>query len=284
MGKLLDDITWPLLRSYLFMLEVLPLDVSTKILKPVMRIVLGRRMKVAVENVKLAFPSISEKGAEDLVKSSIDHLTRTVVEVLKLGRDTALRKSMEIRGIENLECVKKKGGIALSLHLGNFPLMCLSLKEKGFEIAPVIRKFKNRQLSSFTEGTLKRFGMKVIYNKPKKKATLEIIKLIKGGGMPFLAADQRAPGWEIKVPFFGVKVPTFRGPIILHKRTGAPVIPMYAFRDGRKNIGIIEKPMDEKLSGSIEEGLTEINRWMENVIKNHPESWFWFHRRWKRKE
>ena len=68
----------------------------------------------------------------------------------------------------------------------------------------------------------------------------------------------------------------------MHRRTGAPVVPMFTYWDGERSVVVIEKPLDDRFNGDLEEDLRLVNSWMEGVIREHPESWFWFHRRWKR--
>ncbi len=241
----------------------------------------GRR-RVAKNNVVLALGNLDDGRVEGIVDASVGELAKVVVEVLKMGRNSDVMRSVEVKGLENLEPFRGKGGIALSLHLGNFPLMCLYLGRFGFNIVPIIRKFHHSKLAQFVDALIRSCGMRVIYNRPKQKATMEIIRTLKKGGFPFFAADQTAPGWDVKVPFFGVPVPTFRGPVIIHRRTGASIIPMYTYRDGDRHVVVIEEPLDDKLKGDLERDLAVINAWMEGVIRKHPESWFWFHRRWKR--
>ena len=108
------------------------------------------------------------------------------------------------------------------------------------------------------------------------------LRTLKNNGVLYLAADQVASKREIKVPFFGENVPTFRGPVVLHYRTGAPLVPIYSFREDGKNKAVIAEPLND-LTGDLEKDLTFVNKTLERIVCLHPESWFWFHRRWKKK-
>jgi KDO2-lipid IV(A) lauroyltransferase len=103
----------------------------------------------------------------------------------------------------------------------------------------------------------------------------------------FLQIDQNAPATECWVDFFGYLVPTFKGPVIFSIRKGAPILPMFIIRnpDARHKI-IIHPPFELATTGNTHEDITSniasLTKIVEAVIREHPDQWWWVHRRFKR--
>jgi KDO2-lipid IV(A) lauroyltransferase len=88
------------------------------------------------------------------------------------------------------------------------------------------------------------------------------------------------------VDFFGKEASTHRGPAIFHLKTGAPLImsscirikgPYYRIRFEKIELSPPEASLEDKTIYIMAE-LTKI---LEAKIKEHPEQYFWMHKRWK---
>jgi KDO2-lipid IV(A) lauroyltransferase len=113
-----------------------------------------------------------------------------------------------------------------------------------------------------------------------------LTQLKRGGGVGILI-DQRARESEgIEVPFFGH--PAWTHPILarMMRKTGAPVIPVFALRSKPGSYAMrYEAPLlIEDLSEAEREVEALTGRYLallETAIRRDPDQWLWYHDRWK---
>ena len=88
------------------------------------------------------------------------------------------------------------------------------------------------------------------------------------------------------VNFFGKKAHTATGPLILAARYGVPVIPMFMHlkKDLTYHVTCYP-PIELTDTGNPKADLIantqKCSDIYEAVIRQHPEQWAWFHRRWR---
>jgi len=109
---------------------------------------------------------------------------------------------------------------------------------------------------------------------------------LKNGGIVGCVLDQNARRKEgVFVPFFGRQASTITNLALLARRTGAPVVPLYTYRDGDIHRIVIEKPMlHDKLDDAEEDVLERTaayTQWIEKVVRLYPQQWTWLHNRWR---
>jgi len=178
----------------------------------------------------------------------------------------------------DLSKVPKEGGILLTAHIGNWELMgalfsCLS----GGKLSVVAKPMKNRRVNELINSIRKMWGIKVI---PTGNA-LEIVKDLKRGRYVGILLDQRPKVKEgILTSFLGRQTYTNKGAAILSIKTEKPVIPAFCFIEDGKYVVKTYEPIRPE-NKSIEELTQEYTTAIEKAVKEHPEQWFWFHRRWK---
>ena len=87
------------------------------------------------------------------------------------------------------------------------------------------------------------------------------------------------------IPFFGHDAMTATGPVEITLRNGGPIVPARCIRLPDSHFRIeffppieIESTGDKK--ADVEATLRRINEIIEGWIRDHPEQWFWLHRRW----
>ena len=109
-----------------FLLASLPLRVRARlgdIIGLLWFDVLRIRRRVAVENVKIAFPEKSEAEQTRIARWSLRHMGRSIIEysLFPFFTKEKVARHFEIQGLQNLEAAyaKGKGVLFLGLHLGN---------------------------------------------------------------------------------------------------------------------------------------------------------------------
>jgi KDO2-lipid IV(A) lauroyltransferase len=96
-----------------------------------------------------------------------------------------------------------------------------------------------------------------------------------------LLADQHGEAQDAIVTLFGQPVSAPTGPFFFARRTGAAVVPAFAFRqDDDTHVVRISPAL--ALSGDDERDAQTLYAALEAAIRERPDHWLWVHDRWAR--
>ena len=89
----------------------------------------------------------------------------------------------------------------------------------------------------------------------------------------------------ISVPFFNRPAMTAPAAAQFALKYDAVLVPLQVIRlDGVRFKFIVHKPLETPKTGDVQADIltimTEVNRHMEQWIRQNPGQWFWLHRRW----
>ena len=252
---------------------------------------LRRPRRIALKNLHLALGK--EKSAEEIKRICLDSFKNIGKDMMLNLRgleyaDSYIKTLARLEGKEYLDKALKqgKGVIALSAHLGNFPLMIVRLIKEGYPLTIVARESKNPKIIKFLTSFKAAFGIKSIPIKPKITCVARCLKALKENRILMIQIDLNAPRTEAWVDFFGYLVPTFKGPAVFSIRTGAPIIPMFITRNSQQHNIIIHPPFELNTSGNSQQDITsntaQLTKIVEHIIREHPEQWWWGQPRFKR--
>jgi KDO2-lipid IV(A) lauroyltransferase len=245
--------------------------------------------KIALNNLHLALGS--EKNEEEIKRICRDSFKNIGKDMMEISRclDLDSKTFVKLEGKEYLdEALKQgKGVIALSAHLGNFPLMNVRLANEGYPLSMVIRGTKNPKIVKIMNSFIDAVGIEAIPDKPRTACIARCLKALKENRILWLQNDINAPGTEAWVDFFGYLVPAFKGPVIFSLRTRAPILPMFITRNAHHSHNlIISPPFELKARENNQEDITsniaQLTKIIEGMIRKYPEQWWWTHRRFKR--
>jgi KDO2-lipid IV(A) lauroyltransferase len=226
-----------------------------------------------------------------IYQASLKHVGMNMMEVARCVdfENGYLKSLVHLEGKEYLDkaLTDGKGIICLSAHIGNFPLMCTRLVKEGYPLSLVTRNPENHDVAAALASIMKKIGMEAIPDKPRRACVSRSLKALKKNRILLLQIDQNAPRTESWVDFFGYLVPTFNGPVVLSLRTGAPVLPMFIIRNSTHLHTVrIHPPFELVITGDIEKDITtniaRLTKLIETVIREYPDQWWWFHRRFRK--
>ncbi len=260
------------------------------------------RRRVALENLRLAYPELSEKQRVAMARMSVRTLGRTLTDftLFPFFDKRHVDGLVAFEGLDNLDkaLALGKGVFILSLHLGNGDLAVAALSRSGYQINLVSKIFKTKWVNDLWFGMRGRHGTRFI---APARSSFEILKALKRKEVVAFVLDQfMGPPVGVRTTFFGHPTGTAVGLAVLAERTGAPVLPSYSYRrlDG-KLVVAIEPALQDPLVrsnltdlGSVvtDESLMQENSTrrtqqytdkIEEIVRRHPEQWMWIHRRWK---
>lgn len=254
---------------------------------------LADRRKISLKNLEIAFPEKSEAERKKLARLSYQNLGEALalntLIMTKRVSDEELMGMVEMEGFEAFlerRAQHKAGCLVITGHFGNWELLPQYAGLKLTEQLHVIsRKTDNPVLEEKIVFPLrKRFGMTVFY---KQNALVHIMKAVKRGHICAMQVDQKLnPPEGFFMDFFGRPAPTVGTPALLTIRFGIPVQSVFLVRTAPKKYRLIlPKPIPWEDNGkSMEEQVHELtflhHQQLEEMIRKHPEQWFWMHNRW----
>ncbi len=247
-----------------------------------------RRRRLAHDNLSMALgETLSERDIRNTALASFQFLGMNIADffyLLTLKRE-GIGHLTSIEGEENLIAALNmgKGGLILSSHLGSWDMLSAGLVLRGYPVALITKVSRSEALNRIWMGYRQKEGIKLFMGRGTMK---ESLRHLKNGGLVAFALDQNARRKEgVFVPFFGREACTITSLALLARRTGAPVIPLYIYRDGDVHRIVVEKAM---LHDSIEDADADLmertriyTQWTEKVVRIHPQQWTWLHDRWK---
>ena len=248
--------------------------------------VIGYRKAVVRSNLKRAFPEKSEKELIKIEKASYKNLADIFVEGVK-GFTMSKKSVMKRHRFLNPEIVDKyyeqnRGVIVAAGHVGNWEWGAFSAAYYSQSIIVGLYKpLSNKYIDGFAirsrakAGTIlasiskTRYYFQQYANKPSV----------------FLMASDQSPSNTKKAiwaPFFGIDTPFLHGPEYYAKTYNLPILFLHLYRAKR---GMYEYSLEPMVENPAEMEPGEITRLfaqnLERLIKEHPESWLWTHKRWK---
>lgn len=257
---------------------------------------LRKRRRIAVENICMTLPAMTSnpdwqfplRSPEEIARRMFHHLGMSLVETCRLyhGKGTEVIERIEIRGQKYVEAAKArgKGVVFLTGHCGNWELSALALsRHLNTPLSVVARRQNSPYLNRMVEHMRMRYNNRVIY---KEKALKNIMAVIRRNGMVGLLVDQAVvPAEGALIDFLGRKAWASRAPVLLARKTGTAIVPVFIRRENDRHIIDIQPELSFSGDNSpqgIAADVQSYSRAIENFIIRHPVDWYWVHRRWKR--
>jgi len=249
-----------------------------------------RHRLIALYNVRQSFPGMELKEVIGIAKGAFENVALVAAEFFSLKKLSEKEASrwFTLKGIEHLEkaLAKGRGVIIFTAHFGNWELAALSLPLLYRPFVILYRPLDNRILDELVYMVRTSRGNILL---PKEKSMFKIYNYLRKNAIVGILIDQNVAKKEgVFVDFFGRPACTTTGLAELALRSGAEVLPSFAVRLPEGKYGIyIGESIPVVRTGNWEEDIrrnTEnFTKVVEDMVKKHPEQWFWMHHRWKTK-
>jgi KDO2-lipid IV(A) lauroyltransferase len=247
------------------------------------------RRRVALDNLRLAFPEKAEAERRAIARANYRHLGQMVPDFLRVPTlsPQELDRLLVYQGWECVEAARArgKGVIACTAHFGNFDLLASANTRRGVPITQIARAMGRNVVNDLWREVRRRSGVDELVVKPGQTMRA-IIKALHENRVIGWVIDQNQPVKPIFPTFFGVPAATASTPAFLARRTGCAVIFTVSvpLGDGRHQV-FVEGPLEVPDTGDHEADdlafMQRLNDKLEAWIRRHPERWYWVHRRWK---
>jgi len=266
----------------------LPLDWASALGGLIGRVI-GPKLKVtenARRELTVVFPLLGSEEIEKIITGMWDNLGRTVGEHPHLNKFNPYQKNsrVEVVGGEILDQARDDGkpGIAFSGHLANWELVPLVSTKKGLPLHLVYRRANNRFFNRLVQKGRARTGGQYFPKGPD--GAKDILRALKDGQHLAMLVDQKMND-GIEVPFMGRGAMTAPAIAQLALRFDCPIFPVQVERLKGANFRVTIHPHLAPTSTGDKKAdvlhlMTDVNHYLNNWIRQHPEQWLWIHNRW----
>jgi len=248
----------------------------------------GRRVKIARDNLRQAFPEMSNEEVSGTICEMFKHLGICFMDMLRIdlykGKQD-LDRYFEVKETEHLtEALELgKGCIILSGHVGFWEAGTFFMPLLGFSVDVVAKPMRNPLVDAFFARLRKSNGYEIINS---RKGARGILKSLQKNHSVGLLLDQHIAGsGSVSAPFFGRPAHTTTIITQMAIRYQIPIITAFSYRQPDNTYKCHFSKMFF-LPGDLSEenvlaSTTLLNQKVEDGVRHEISQWFWLHRRWR---
>lgn len=248
------------------------------------------RHRVAVRNLRAAFPEKSDAEIEKIASDMWGNMGRLAAEYIFLDKlldydpESDVMGRVEISGRETFDRIAAEGRphILFTGHLGNFELLPICGRQFGLRLTSMFRPPNNPYIAEHISRTRKATMGELLPS--RAGAAITLARLLEDGQNVGVLVDQKFSN-GIRTTFFGRVCET--SPLLprLARRFDCDVHPAYSMRlpGNRFRLVLEEKlelPRDADGLVDVERTAQMLNDTVERWIRQDPGQWMWFHKRW----
>ncbi len=239
-----------------------------------------------LRNLRLAFPDWPEAEIEATARRTWDGFGRTAGELPHLPQIDPYEPGgrVEVVNPEGIDAVREsgRGAVLISGHFANWEVMASVICRRPLDCYVTYRALNNPHIDRRLNAVRRAYGINTLT--PKGLGTREIMNALKADKAVALLNDQKFNS-GLALPFFGYDAMTAPGPTRLAMKYGVPIVPFSTVRTGKGRFRVtVHDPIEIADTGhpeaDIVETVSRINAFIEARVREHPDQWFWMHRRW----
>lgn len=289
-----DFLIYLVVRCGVCLLQALPMTVAyalAEIFAWLAYHVDRRHRLVAWDNLQHAFPELRQqpKKLDQMVRRVYRHFVQLAFEIVLMPRKlhvTNWRQKITLIGGEKIvpKLIADRPLLIVTGHFGNWEMAGYALGLLGFRTYAIARTLDNPYLERFLKKLREKTGQTIL---AKKGEFDEITGVLTSNRVLATLADQDAGQKGMFVEFFGRPASTHKAVALMALQFHAPMVvvgvpkvcePMHY------QIVVEDVIYPEEYAHQPEAARRITERYtagLERLIRQHPEQYFWLHRRWK---
>ncbi len=242
------------------------------------------RKKVAMKNLELCFPEMSQ---EELTRTLKKNFENTGIALFETGMgwwwpDWRVKRKIKVIGLEHLEKARRedKGVLLLTMHYLSVEINCRGIG-MGHPMVVFYRPHNN-QLMEFFQFRGRGRSNKYMLGKRDVKGLITALR--QKEVCVYLPDQDYGRNRSLFVPFFAVPdAATTTGTLIFARQQNTKTMMLIPTRndDGSGYTIEIKPPLENFPTDNDAEDLIRINQELEKAISLKPEQYMWLHRRFK---
>jgi KDO2-lipid IV(A) lauroyltransferase len=192
-------------------------------------------------------PNATDSEVRRAAREVFRNATRYYADLLAIPRldvQRFRREQLELEGEHWLHEAQSsgRGAVLVSAHFGSPEMAVQGLAAEGFSIMGLTEPLRPQQLSDFIHWLRSQHGH--VYRTVGVGALKEAIRRLRSGGLVALLLDRDVGGTGVPMQFFGAESSIPLGAVDLAMRTGADLIPAWAWRiDGYRFRAVLGPPL-----------------------------------------
>jgi phosphatidylinositol dimannoside acyltransferase len=215
---------------------------------------------------------------------TFSHFASCFTESLALGAPEPHYTECAVEGGHHLEqaMARGRGVIAVTAHTGAWETAGPLLKKVlGADMLIAMEREPDERARAIQDQRRQRAGVRIAHVGTEPLAVLPLFTHLRRGGVLGVQLD-RAPSAMRSIPvrLFDRDACVPSGPFWLSRATGAPIVPVFAYRRGHFRYEIrISRPHELARDASqdvLQRSAQEVTAEMERFIRQHPTHWFHF--------
>jgi len=274
-----------LLIALLWLLHWLPLPILGRIGSGVgwlMYYAIPKRRKIALTNLRLCMPELSEAARRDIAMRHFQGYSRSILErsLIWWAPVPRLRRLIHIEPAVPQAEMESGPTILLCPHF-----VCLDVAGVAARVIPLSTIYspqKNKAFDDLLRYGRERFGPVRLFT--REAGVKPILRALRDGLPYFMLPDMDFGEKDAAfVPFFGIPAATLTALGRLSAATGAKVIPVVAtFLPNYQGYRVVFYPAWDDYPGEDMIAATRrMNAFIEERVRENPAEYFWTHKRFK---
>ena len=178
------------------------------------------------------------------------------------------------------------GVILLAIHSGNWELISAYSKRTRLKMKAATTNFPDQRINELIESQRKHEHMEIL-RRGTKSSIKNLLNCLRQKEVLVMAIDQDTNVLSTWVPFFGIPAKTPIGAAVFALKTGASVVsynvlrqPNGTFKMKFEKLGSFIR-IHRELEQDVYSVTKKMNLHLEKRIRENPQQWAWFHRRWR---
>ena len=245
--------------------------------------ILPYRRKISETNLRIAFPDLDDAARAHLLREHAKSVGRGIIET---GMAWYLSEE-KLRALSRFEAdpaslaLLRDPATPVVLIGSHSTLMELGVRLLGLYVdaGGMYRPLNDPFYHHWIKHHRARAATELIHYKDMRHT----LRFLQGGGNLWYALDQdMGPRVSVFAPFFGVDAASVNILPKLRARTGAHWIPVYMWREADNRYVVRVAPEIKPVAGESDtDVMRRVNTDYEREIRQHPEQYYWLHRRYK---
>jgi lauroyl/myristoyl acyltransferase len=253
------------------------------------------------ENLRHVIPDADDRSFRRIVRRNVRNLTHSWVDVMSMSSQrTDTFGRIDIEHLENFTdaLARGRGVVVVSMHFGCWEVGVAGWNAQGGQMALLAEVLRPQKLFERIIGARGKQRVQVIpidvaamrEGDPQTARRIgaasmrEVFRVLRSGGVIAIAIDRDLIGNGELIPFFGAPAPIPVGAMDIAIRTGAAVVPIILYRNGRRVRAVphaeIRYDADAPRQQEVHRVTREILALFESAIHDHPDQWHVLERIW----
>ena len=239
------------------------------------------RRRVALTNLRLCFPALSDAQRSALVRASFRAFSQSVIDraILWHSPPARIRALVQVSGEAHLERLAGRPLMLLAPHFAGLDAAWTRLTLDR-RMASIYARQKNAAFNAALKTGRTRFNRPLLLSRQDGVRGI-LRELANGLPLYYLPDMDLGPRDAVFAPFFGVPAATITAVSRLARLANAAVLPVVARMTSRGYEVTIHPPWEHFPGASDEDDARRMNAFIETEVRANIAQYHWLHKRFK---